>query len=214
MKAIVLTKSKMKSHGVSGVCTTAYDLDSNKILRLVSNEDGGPIPSPYNKRYECLDIINARIVKPCPIGPQQENVLIDLNSIENVCHPEISMTTLFSLCKGSIAGEPLYMNDTFSRLDSVEKFKHSLEILRVKHLEIANNKWDTTKAAFTSADEIWKQYKYFSVKDPNYMIEKGNHEIKRIDDAYIVVSIPYDPYYDNSGVNKGYYKFIAAIYPI
>ena len=213
MKAIILTKSAMKAHGVSGVCTTAYDLDSNKILRLVSNEDGGPIPFPYNQRYECLDMIDAQIIKQCPIGPQQENVLINLNSIKNVCQPEIPITTLYSLYKSRMAGETLYMDDTISRLDSVEIYKHSLEILRVKNLEVANNEWNTTKARFTAADDFWKQYKYFSVKDPDYMIEKGSSEIKRIGDAYIVVSIPYDPYFDKSGANKGYYKFIAAIYP-
>ena len=81
MKAVILTKSAMKAHDVSGVCTTAYDLDTEKVLRLVSNKNGGPIPKPYNQRYECLDIVAADIIEACPMGPQQENVLIDITSI-------------------------------------------------------------------------------------------------------------------------------------
>lgn len=212
MKALILTKSAMKAHGVSGVCTTAYDLDSGKILRLVSNEYGGPIPNPYNSRYECLDIIDAVVIKECPIGPQQENVLVNLRSIENVCHPNIPLEIIYSLYRSTVKGELLYMNKTYSSLDSIEEYNHSIEILKVADLKIEKNEWGRTRASFKRADDS-TQYKYYSVTDPKYMLERTELDRKDIGKAYIVVSVPYEPSKDRNGFDR-FYKFIAAIYPI
>jgi len=214
MKAIILTKSAMNAHGESGVCTTAYDMETDRILRLVSNKEGGPIPDPYCRRYQCFDMVNAEIIEACPIGPQTENVLVDLKSIEKITHVDVSMETIFALYQKTVANEPMFMYRYFNKMDSVELFHHSLEILKVNDLKIELNQWGKTSASFIRADGInHYRYNFFSVTDKNYMLEQNSNAKISIQSAYIIVSIPYDPWYQD-GEFKGYYKFIAAIYPV
>ena len=56
-------------------------------------------------------------------------------------------------------------------------------------------------------------FKYYSVKDPEFMLEWKPDAQKEIGEAFIAVSIPYANYVFD-GENKGYYKIIAAIYPL
>ena len=215
MKAIILTKSAMEAHGASGVCTTAYDIVSDRIIRLVSNRDGGPITWPYNRRYECFDVIDATVVEACPIGPQQENFLINQPSITNIGHCNAGIDAIYSLYKKTVEHEPLYMNDNHRSMVSVASYHHSLEIVRVNNLKLEKNEWGKTIASFSVGESsLAVHYQYFSVKDPNYMLERNPSATTDIGTAFIIVSIPHSPYYTNDGEYKGYYKLIAAIYPV
>lgn len=214
MEAVVLTKSVMKSHGRSGACTAVYDFESGKILRLVSNKNGSPIPEPYCQRYECMDIVDAKIMETCPRGPQQENVLVDLDSIRTVKRGCVPIVDLIALRRISDGDEPLFMDQTESRLMSVSMYHHSLEIIRVADLKLSNNFRKSTKASFTDCSGSTKQYRSYCVTDPKFILPRDYYGPKKIGNAYIVVCIPGVPA-DRSGrtfLNKGY-KSIAAIYP-
>ena len=112
MKAIILTKSPMKAHGASGVCTTAYDLDSEKLFRFVINEEGGPITPPYNNRYECMDIVDVDVIKKCPVGPQQENVLVNPHSFRVIGQYTEGIEGVFQMLSSKQISGPKYMNDS------------------------------------------------------------------------------------------------------
>ena len=111
MKAVILTKSRMNSHGVSGVCTTAYDLESERILRFVSNQEGAPIGNPHNSRYECLDVVDVNILKDCPIGPQTENVLVDQTSFKKIGKYTGDLSELFDEIYNIYCFDRQYMFD-------------------------------------------------------------------------------------------------------
>ena len=78
----------------------------------------------------------------------------------------------------------------------ISAYKHSLEIIKAANIQL-----DGKKAAFYYRG---KSFKYVSVTDPDY---KGIEQT--LEEAYLVISIPTDDY-----DGYGYFKFIAAIYPI
>ena len=215
MEAVILTKSRMNSHGVSGVCTTAYDFDSGTILRFVSNQEGAPIGNPHNSRYECLDVVEVNILKGCPIGPQTENVLVDQTSFKRVGKYTGDLSELFDEIYDIHCFDRQYMFDipeVFSyKLDSVDRFNHSVEIIRVSDLVLTRSEWGSTSASFFATTQDGKRnFRYYTVTDTRFELRNSPESEKKIGNAYIVVSIPYTPHKKDGC----FYKFVAAIYPI
>ena len=215
MKAVILTKSRMNSHGVSGVCTTAYDLESERILRFVSNQEGAPIGNPHNSRYECLDVVDVNILKDCPIGPQTENVLVDQTSFKKIGKYTGDLSELFDEIYNIYCFDRQYMFDipeVFSyKLDSVDRFNHSVEIIRVSDLVLTRSEWGSTSASFFATTQDGKRnFRYYTVTDTRFELRNSPESEKKIGNAYIVVSIPYTPHKKDGC----FYKFVAAIYPI
>lgn len=93
-------------------------------------------------------------------------------------------------------GDRSFMLDGSYKLTDISGYKHSLKIIKASNIQL-----DGKKASFQYRG---KTFKYVSVTDPQY---KGIEKI--IEEAYLVISIPTD---DFDGY--GYFKFIAAIYPI
>lgn len=205
MQAVILTKSVMKksSTGKSGSCVTAYELDGNRFVRFVSDEKGSPIPSEISDSFKCLDIVSVDVRSPYPIRPQMENLLVDPDSfcIIGTYHPGIE--TIFHMA--SPPDFPRYMDDYSYKLDSVENYNHSLELVRISKLLVFRDSRNKVKAHF-QFNSRWR--KYFSVTDPE-AIRRTYAGKWDIGDAYVVVSIPTEPD-DKAGK---YFKFIAAIYP-
>ena len=215
MEAVILTKSRMNSHGVSGVCTTAYDFESGTILRFVSNQEGAPIGNPHNSRYECLDVVEVNILKGCPIGPQTENVLVDQTSFKRVGKYTGDLSELFDEIYDIHCFDRQYMFDipeVFSyKLDSVDRFNHSVEIIRVSDLVLTRSEWGSTSASFFATTQDGKRnFRYYTVTDTRFALRNNPESEKKIGNAYIVVSIPYTPHKKDGC----FYKFVAAIYPI
>lgn len=207
MKAIILTKSSMKAHGASGVCTTAYDLDSEKLFRFVINEEGGPITLPYNKRYECMDIVDVDVVKKCPVGPQQENVLVNPDSFRVIGQYTEGIEGVFQMLSSKQISGPKYMNDSKASLESVDMYTHSIEVVKVSHLTVEMNSNNKPVASFRMQTQLKAPlHKNYRVKDPKF--EQLQERI-RFKEAYLVISIPNEPF-----KTCGYYKLVAAIYPI
>ena len=215
MEAVILTKSRMNSHGVSGVCTTAYDFESGTILRFVSNQEGAPIGNPHNSRYECLDVVEVNILKGCPIGPQTENVLVDQTSFKRVGKYTGDLSELFDEIYDIHCFDRQYMFDipeVFSyKLDSVDRFNHSVEIIRVSDLVLTRSEWGSTSASFFATTQDGnRNFRYYTVTDTRFELRNSPESERKIGNAYIVVSIPYTPHKKDGC----FYKFVAAIYPI
>lgn len=218
MNAVILTKSRMNNHGVSGVCTTAFDLDSGRVLRFVSNREGAPIGYPYNNAYECLDVVNVKILDYCPIRPQMENALVDQKSfkiLRKYNGDKSDIVALFGLIQIIQDRCLQYMYDypdvVTYKLRSVDKYNHSIEIKKVSNLILKRSEWGSTSASFLADTENGiRTFKYYPVTDARYELKKTTTSEKVIGDAYIVVSIPYSPH-DKDGY---FYKFVAAIYPM
>ena len=208
MKAVILTKSAMKAHGVSGVCTTAYDLDNNRLVRFVSNREGAPIPFPYHKAYDCLDMVTVEVLEECPHSPQAENLLVNIYSFESLGKYAPGIKDIYERISCLHHDDPSFMKNKSFKLDDVSEFEHSIEIKKVSGLFIWKDKTKTL-AGFDNYP------KFYHVTDARYNLDKNPEAETKIGDAYIVVSIPYENYYDeNKQAYIGFYKFVAAIYPI
>ena len=201
----------MKKHGKKGACTTALDLSCNRIVRFVCNIDGSPVPYQIAEKYSLLDIVEVKVHRQCPINPQAENVLVDCSSFRVVGHFEDGIEKILEMYSNNRnQAEILFMDNSLYALPSVNQFHHSLEIIRVSNLRfyvnIKSGGYKSEKASFTYNNIKHTNY---SVTDPNYDIRQLDIKEKIVGDAIIIISIPTENYR-----GFGYFKFIAAVYPI
>lgn len=207
MKAIILTKSRMDAHGASGVCTTAFDIENNRIVRFVSNEEGGPIPNPQNRKYECLDLVSVDVKKACPLGPQKENLLVDINSFSVVEKHSGNIAEIYKKSRETLKKDKLFMSDREHKLESADGYNHSVEIVHSYNFTINKNKYNSIVAQPNIGYS-----KYFRVTADISSFNFDNGPII-IDDCYLIVSIPSSNYFsEKTNKYEGYFKFIAEIY--
>ena len=210
-RLIVLTKSRMKTPRQNGFCVTGISENGGEIVRLVSNEQGDPVFPPFCDKFELLDIIEVQAFKKVPIGPQTENYNVLLKSIRVIGHYNDSVEKLYRDFKNCLQEKSFLENEDY-KVESVEDYHHSLELVRVKNLVLSENIFDDRKNGFTTAsfkiNDDGPTHKYYRVTDKIH-----EHKNLEIGDAIIVVSIPKEPYVKD-GENKGYFKFVAAIYEI
>ena len=199
MKAVILTASSMKKtidgKKYSGKCVTAYDLDNDKIIRLVSTKSGAPIENPVCDSFDPLDVYEIAIKEACPIPPQTENVLLDVSGTIFLGKYAGSIEDIYNKYQNLASGVKQFLPDGWQALYDITPYKHSLEIHRVKELSVNGKK---CSFIFNGL-----QFLSVSVTDPVYTGTK-----QYIGDAIVAVSIPADAWDDG-----GYYKFVAAIYP-
>ena len=200
MKVAILTASAMKKtiNGVtySGKCLTGLDLDSNRIIRFVQNKLGAPVENPFCDFYHPLGVYNVSIIKNCPLACQTENAIVDNIGASYIGEYEGGIEDLHKRFQTIEYEDRSFMLDGSYKLADISPFKHSLEIIRASNIQL-----DGKKASFSYRG---KGFRFVSVTDPAY---KGVEIV--IDQAYLIISIPTDDY-----DGKGYFKFIAAIFPI
>jgi len=203
MRMIVLTASTMKKtiDGItySGKCVTGYDVDNQKIVRLVRNRRGAPIENPYCRRFHPMDIFEIQVYEYCPILCQTENVISNYTQAKRIGRYEKSIRNIYSAVSKIDNGDISFMLDGYHKLSKIEYFNHSLELVKVSSLRITGK-----KSSFTCNGRM---YNYVSVTDPDY-VQNEDSEIN-VGDAILVISIPTDDYNGN-----GYYKFVAAVFPL
>ena len=204
MEAIILTKSVMNKEktGQQGSCVTAYDIYANCFVRFVSDEYGSPIPYNISDRFSLLDIVSVNVLCRCPISPQMENLLVDPISFSKIGKYQPGIEEIYRMVPPPPF--PRYMDDDNYKLTSVNGYNHSLELIRVSKLHVFLDSHQKVKAHF-QLNHQWR--KFYSVTDPD-AIQRAYSENGTIGEAYIMVSIPTEP------ISNGYYKFIAAIYPV
>ena len=201
MKVVILTASPMKKvidgRTFSGKCVTAFDIESNKIVRLVGNEQGAPMENPFCNNYNPLDMYEITIRKRCPLLCQTENVLPDFNTAKYLGKYTGSIHEIRNLYLSNNCLRPSYMFDGSNLLTDISKYNHSIEIIMVDNLMIDGRKcsFEYNNIRFTN----------FSVTDDKYRNEQTPQNIGK---AFIVVSIPTSDY------NGYYYKFVASVFPL
>lgn len=200
MRVAILTASAMKKaingKKYSGKCITGLDLDNNRIVRFVQNKLGAPVESPFCGFYHPLGVYNVSIIDNCPLACQTENAIVDNIGASYIEEYEGGIEALYKRFQTIKYEDRSFMLDGRYKLEDISPFKHSLEIIKACNIQL-----DGKKASFSYRE---KGFRFVSVTDPEY---KGVE--KTIDQAYLIISIPTDDY-----DGKGYFKFIAAIYPI
>ena len=209
IQAVVLTRSGKNQ----GACVAAYDLNTKKIIRFVADaKTGGEIPFQEIRDISVLDIVEVKVIKDCPIGPQTENILVERNGFKrkqkyNGTIENIRKTVVYH-------DDHFFMDHTYYKLQNVSNYHHSLEIISVTDLIISkvvksDNKV-TTRASFVYSG---KKHSDYRVTDFNYDMRKEDKNSIVFPKADLVVSIPHKNYYVQDKP-IGYFKFVAAIYPL
>lgn len=203
MRVAILTASAMiktiNDVKYSGKCITGLDLDSNRIVRFVQNQQGAPIGNPFCNNFLLLSVYSVQLVERCPLNCQAENVMVDYRRA--ICEGEYEggIDALYERFQTIKYDDRSFMLDSRYKLTDISQFKHSLELIKASDIHIQVD--GKTIGSFIYRG---KRFRYLRVTDPAYRgIEQS------IKEAYLAISIPAD---DHEG--QGYYKFIAAIYPI
>ena len=205
IQAIIIACSRKNG----GCCVAAYDTSNNRFVRFVSNaEKGGEISQAEMQGISLLDIVEAKNVKSCPKDPQTENVLVRPLGIKRVRKYNGSIEDIRQQINCPDNASILSTIDP--KLNSVQDFHHSLEIARVRNLKLTKTEYYKIRASFSYNG---RRYIDFRVTDPIYENLVRECQEMTIPFADIVLSIPLIPYV-NRGINWGYYKFVAAIYPL
>lgn len=195
-----------------GACVSGYNPQTKKLVRFVSDAaTGKEIAFSELRGISPMDIVAAERVQDCPLGPQSENILIKPRSIRRVGRYD---GTIEEIRKNLQYADSHMLSDTTSnRLSDITGINHSLEIISVQDLVLREAiRYDggkTTRADFRYKGKFYSDYR---VTDFNYDLRKREDKIIRIPSADLILSIPAKAYIVN-GESKGFYKFIAAIYP-
>lgn len=203
---LILTKSAR----FKGNCVVGIDLDSNRLIRLVSNNNEIK-NSISDKNMTCQngelalqkDIVKIKIIQPLPTKYQPENMLID----DGYKWQKIRKSTLKDV-EPYISNDEHIFGDNMPYLmeTNIAEIKKSIIIAKVNDIKIYTQRkqYDTGEIKEkTKIDFSYKssQYSNFSVTDRYYF---GKNDI--LAKALIIVSLPSDSY-------KGYrYKFVSQIF--
>jgi len=209
MEVILLTRSGKNG----GACVAGIDTETRRFVRFVRDPGTAKeIPFSDIKGLKALDLVTVSVKQRCPIGPQSENVLVPRYAFRKTGSYSGSISELCSSI--SYPNNLSLLDTTENRLERVDHFQHSLELVLVRDLVLKKHvKYDnsiTTRAFFTKGN---RKYANYRVTDLQYDLRKGQGETLRIPCAALVLSIPIKTYSIN-GTDMGYYKFIASIFPL
>ncbi len=209
MKVVILTASTMKKtiqgREYSGKCITAFDLAQNRVLRFVQNKEGAPIEPPYCDNYQPLEIHDIVINEYCPLKCQTENVLADYKHFNYLKKYDGSIQDIYERFQSIEYGDSSFMLDGLNKLMDISPYFHSLELIQVSDLTIRCDN-GSVKCSFIYMD---RSFENMSVTDPLYSKYRlPNGFEKELYSAILAVSIPTEGIGD-----KGYYKFVASVFP-
>lgn len=195
-----------------GACVSGYNPQTKKLVRFVSDAaTGKEIAFSELRGISPMDIVAAERVQDCPLGPQSENILIKPRSLRRVGRYDGTIEDIRQNLQ--YADSHMLSDTTSNRLSDITGINHSLEIISVQDLVLREAiRYDggkTTRADFRYKGKYYSDYR---VTDFNYDLRKREDKIIRISSADLILSIPAKAYIVN-GESKGFYKFIAAIYP-
>lgn len=210
VKAVLLTSSGKGG----GACVAAYDLSSNKFVRFVSDAKTAAEIS-FNELHgiNIFDIVQVENLMSCPIGPQSENILIRRYGIKRIGKYDGDIESIRAQITYPDACS--LADTTACRLLSVQDFNHSLEIINVQNLELV--KTQKYNGSYTTRANFYHKGRYytdFRVTDFNYDLRKKDYSRQTFSSADLILSIPKSPFIISNGENLGYYKFVAAIFPL
>lgn len=180
-----------------GRCVAGYDHGFQRLIRLVSSENGTELDTDAILGINLLDIVEVDIVKPCPHEHQTENMLIAPSAFLTVVGYD-SIETFDDL----VFDDRDVFGNNWNRVVDVSNVDHSIEIVKFRdmHIYVEDEK---TKADFLVDGQCHKWYRVTDIA------HEGSELF--ITNGYAIITIPPS---DTFAVNHGYYKYIAAIYPI
>ena len=195
-----------------GACVSGYNPQTKKLVRFVSDAaTGKEIAFSELRGISPMDIVAAERVQDCPLGPQSENILIKPRSLRRVGRYDGTIEDIRQNLQ--YADSHMLSDTTSNRLSDITGINQSLEIISVQDLVLREAiRYDggkTTRADFRYKGKYYSDYR---VTDFNYDLRKREDKIIRIPSADLILSIPAKAYIVN-GESKGFYKFVAAIYP-
>lgn len=197
---IILTLSEE----IKKKCVIAYDPESKKLIRLISNSiDGEGIDNSHLDNINLLDEVSVNIIGSFPLGHQSENVLLDFtHGIKKT-----NRTGKYKFLEILKSDNQLIFGNCDHIIKDISSLRHSIEILEFNSMYFTlistpNSDLKITKANFSIGLYAHTNY---TVTDTNYL-----EYTKNIQSGYIVISIsPNTDFFEK----KGYSKFVSAIYP-
>lgn len=194
---VILTRSYKRG----GLCVAGIDAKTGEWVRLVSSDvkSHGALTSRTASSFNVLDQVQVEIEEARPTPYQPENLLVDIKqriiktgtwNLEQVLnlHPAEDPDYIFVNTNRALSEKQMSETDGSLVLVHVDNF--SITDIQRRH------------ASFLYRGNSY----YLSVTDPTY---RGTSEETSLDSAYLVVSLPDEPYEENDP----YYKFVAKVFP-
>ena len=209
IRAVLLTSS-----GKNGAaCVAAYDLNSKQFVRFVSDAStAAAIPFEEIRGLSAFDIVEVDALQKCPVGPQTENVYVKPFGFHRVGNYSGTIEDIRKEIRYPDRRSLAFWEK--NRIFNVSGYQHSLEIISVRDLVLKKTAKSsgglTTRADFIYRDKLHKDYR---VTDFDYDLREREEGEIRIPYADLVLSIPKEEYI-KEGYSLGYFKFVAAIFPI
>ena len=193
-RVIVLTLSEK----FGKKCVAAYDFERERLVRLVSDENGTGIPNHCVSDVNLLDVVEVEVVQACPLEHQTENELIDLRYGVRVVGCIDSFEELSHLANQY----PPVFGDTNYKLYDTGNLNHSLEIVAFSGMSFFQAENGKTKVTFRTNGRTHYNY---SVTEKRFYGATGTKE-----SGYAIISLPLSDDYTRDG--GGYFKYVSAIY--
>lgn len=209
MKKSIIILAESAKYGES--CVAGFDVKKEQLIRLVADENGGPIPNEYLNHIEPLDVVEVEINEAVPLTYQPENYRIDLN-IPAEFKGKVQLQTIIEAMRvfpqdRLIFGNPhkiLYENE----ISSIGK---SLACYHVSNLQVyVSNNYQGRPKSRADFNCNGQHYEGIYVTDRDFF---DLAEKKNIGDAYLIMSLPNKPWIAEDNT-KLYFKFIAKIFPL
>ena len=209
MKKSIIILAESAKYGES--CVAGFDVKKEQLIRLVADENGGPIPNEYLNHIEPLDVVEVEINEAVPLTYQPENYRIDLN-IPAEFKGKVQLQTIIEAMRvfpqdRLIFGNPykiLYENE-------ISNIGKSLACYYVSNLQVyISNNYKGRPKSRADFDCNGQHYEGIYVTDRDFF---DLAEKKNIGDAYLIMSLPNKPWIAEDNT-KLYFKFIAKIFPL
>lgn len=186
-------------------CVACYDMEAEKLIRLVSEaESGDGIEAEHLRGVNLLNEVEIKIIKECPLGHQTENVLIDLNfGIRKTTR--IAKEKLVELMVEKTKRPNKLFGGTYYKASNLDNVDYSLQLVKFEDLQfelVPNAQGQKkTKARFIFDGEVYSGY---AITDKRFFSATDS-----ISSGYMLVSIPPS---DDFTAKNGYFKYVSAIF--
>lgn len=211
-KIIILTKSWKNG----GYCVAGIDIETKKLVRLVSGDKKSCGALAYmnmitknEEIIEPLDFVEITIKNETPLEFQPENILIDVNESWKKIKRYNNINEVISACDFkdlNCDSKIFYDKHHFLVLNEMKEINKSLILIQVDNLNFYINQRKKIKVNFIYKEQCYNE---MSVTDPDYLDRLPEKEIEK---AILVVSLPSDPFKTDTG--DRYYKFVAKVFEL
>ncbi|WP_443868256.1 dual OB domain-containing protein [Megasphaera sp.] len=209
MKKSIIILAESAKYGES--CVAGFDIQKKQLIRLVADENGGPIPNEYLNHVDPLDLVEVEINESVPLTYQPENYRIDLD-VPVEFKGKIQLQTIIETMR-AFPQERLIFGNPYKvlRENEISDIGKSLACYHVSNLQVyVSNNYQGRPKSRADFDCNGQHYKGIHVTDRDFF---DLEEKKNIGEAYLIMSLPNKPWMAEDGTML-YFKFIAKIFPL